>query len=110
KRNYSASVSRKKLDQPEMERRLALIKRSVDDQDLSSVDLVIEAAFEDMAVKREIFLRLDAVCRPGTILASNTSRLDINELATVTSRPGRVIGTHFFSPANVMRLLEVVRG
>ncbi|NYT84485.1 3-hydroxyacyl-CoA dehydrogenase NAD-binding domain-containing protein [Pollutimonas harenae] len=110
KNNYSASVSRKKLDQPQMEQRLALIRRAVDYQELSDVDLVIEAAFEDMAVKREIFERLDALCRPDAILASNTSRLDINELAAATSRPGQVIGTHFFSPANVMRLLEVVQG
>jgi 3-hydroxyacyl-CoA dehydrogenase len=79
-------------------------------EDLADADLVIEAVFEDMAVKREVFGRLDAVCRPGAILASNTSRLDIDEIARSTSRPQDVVGLHYFSPANVMRLLEVVRG
>lgn len=110
KGNYAASVKRKKLEQSEMERRLALIKRSVQYQELANADLVIEAAFEDMVVKKEIFARLDAICKPAAILASNTSRLDVNVLANTTSRPSQVVGTHFFSPANVMRLLEVVQG
>ncbi|NYT58573.1 enoyl-CoA hydratase/isomerase family protein [Alcaligenaceae bacterium] len=110
KDNYAASVKRKKLDQFAMEQRLALIKRTVEYQDLANVDLVIEAAFEDMDVKKEIFSNLDIVCKPEVILASNTSRLDINVLAAATSRRSHVIGTHFFSPANVMRLLEVVQG
>jgi 3-hydroxyacyl-CoA dehydrogenase len=78
--------------------------------DLADVDLAIEAVFEDMAVKKEVFARLDATCRSGAILASNTSRLDIDAIASATSRPADVIGLHYFSPANVMRLLEVVRG
>ncbi|KAA0910428.1 3-hydroxyacyl-CoA dehydrogenase NAD-binding domain-containing protein [Pusillimonas sp. ANT_WB101] len=108
--NYAASVKRRKLTDVDMDRRLALIQPSLRDADLANVDLVIEAAFEDMDVKKEIFARLDSICKPQAILASNTSRLDINELAETTSRPSQVIGTHFFSPANVMRLLEVVHG
>ena len=73
-------------------------------------DLVIEAVFEGMALKKEVFKELDRFCKPGAILASNTSTLDIDEIASVTSRPAFVVGTHFFSPANVMRLLEIVRG
>lgn len=109
-RNYAATVAKGRLSQADMQARLALITRSLDMTALSAVDLVIEAAFEDMAVKREIFTILDAVCKPGAILASNTSRLDINEIAALTGRPEQVLGMHFFSPANVMRLLEVVRG
>ena len=78
--------------------------------DFSEVDLVIEAVFEGMALKKEVFKELDRVCKPGAILASNTSTLNIDEIASATSRPEYVIGTHFFSPANVMRLLEIVRG
>ncbi len=110
KGNYASSLSRGKLSDSDVKARLALISRSLDYAALADVDLVIEAAFEDMGVKKEIFSRLDAVCKPDTILASNTSRLDINDLAASTSRPSKVIGTHFFSPANVMRLLEVVQG
>jgi 3-hydroxyacyl-CoA dehydrogenase len=77
---------------------------------LGDADLVIEAVFENMALKKEIFAKLDAVAKPGAILATNTSTLDINEIAAATKRPQDVIGLHFFSPANVMRLLEVVRG
>ncbi len=108
--NYASSMKRGKLSESDMNARLALISRSLDYGALADVDLVVEAAFEDMDVKKEIFSKLDAVCRPDTILASNTSRLDINELAASTSKPSQVIGTHFFSPANVMRLLEVVQG
>ncbi|HUG58780.1 MAG TPA: 3-hydroxyacyl-CoA dehydrogenase NAD-binding domain-containing protein, partial [Candidimonas sp.] len=110
KGNYASSMKRGKLSESDMNARLALITRSLEYAALADVDLVVEAAFEDMDVKKEIFSRLDAVCRPDAILASNTSRLDINELAASTSRPSQVIGTHFFSPANVMRLLEVVQG
>ena len=78
-------------------------------EDLAQVDLVIEAVFESMDVKKQVFQRLDEVCRPGTILATNTSYLDVNEIASATSRPGDVVGLHFFSPANIMKLLEVVR-
>jgi 3-hydroxyacyl-CoA dehydrogenase len=76
---------------------------------LKDVDIVIEAVFEDMAVKKQVFQALDKVCKPGAILATNTSTLDVDEIAAVTSRPGDVLGLHFFSPANVMKLLEVVR-
>ncbi len=78
--------------------------------DASGADLIIEAVFENMAVKQEVFRKLDAVCKPHTILASNTSTLDIDAMAGVTKRPGKVLGMHFFSPANIMRLVEVVRG
>lgn len=110
KGNYASSMKRGKLSESDISARLALISRSLEYAALADVDLVIEAAFEDMDVKKEIFSRLDAVCKPNAVLASNTSRLDINELAASTSRPSQVIGTHFFSPANVMRLLEVVQG
>ncbi len=109
-RNYEVSRKRGRFTQEEVEARLALIRRSVDYADLADVDLVIEAAFEDMQVKKDIFTRLDQTCKKNAILATNTSRLDINEIAAVTGRPGQVLGMHFFSPANVMRLLEVVKG
>jgi 3-hydroxyacyl-CoA dehydrogenase len=109
-RNYAASCKRGRFTEQEVKARLARIQCSLDYADLADVDLVIEAAFEDMQVKKDIFTRLDAVCKPAAILASNTSRLDVNEIAEVTGRPGQVLGMHFFSPANVMRLLEVVKG
>ncbi|WP_416361310.1 3-hydroxyacyl-CoA dehydrogenase NAD-binding domain-containing protein [Marinobacter sp.] len=108
-RNYGMTVRKGKLSQQEAEARQALIDGSTDYQALASVDLVIEAVFESMDVKKQVFSRLDEVCKPGAILASNTSYLDINEIAAFTSRPQDVVGLHFFSPANVMRLLEVVR-
>ncbi|MVW71192.1 3-hydroxyacyl-CoA dehydrogenase NAD-binding domain-containing protein [Bordetella sp. 15P40C-2] len=108
--NYAASSKRGRFTEQEVKDRLSRIQCSLEYGDLADVDLVIEAAFEDMQVKKEIFTRLDAVCKPTAILASNTSRLDINEIAAVTSRPAQVLGMHFFSPANVMRLLEVVKG
>ncbi|AIY43099.1 Enoyl-CoA hydratase [Collimonas arenae] len=110
RKNYATTVSKGKLSQEKMEHRLGLIEGTLKYEAFSSADLVIEAVFEDMKVKKEVFGRLDQVCKAGAILASNTSRLDINEIAGSTSRPGDVIGLHFFSPANVMRLLEVVRG
>ena len=109
-RNWASTVAKGKLSQDEMDRRLARVRGTLRYADLADADLVIEAVFEDMAVKREVFGRLDAVCRPGAILASNTSRLDIDEIARSTSRPQDVVGLHYFSPANLMRLLEVVRG
>lgn len=109
-RNYAASCKRGRFTQAEVDARLALIQRGLDDAALADADLVIEAAFEDMQVKKDIFTRLDGICKKDAILASNTSRLDINDIASVTSRPDRVLGMHFFSPANVMRLLEVVKG
>jgi 3-hydroxyacyl-CoA dehydrogenase len=109
-RNWAATVAKGKLTQQEMDRRLALIAPTLAYDDLADVDLVIEAVFEDMAVKKAVFAELDRVVRPGAILASNTSRLNIDEIARATSRPQDVVGLHYFSPANVMRLLEVVRG
>ncbi|MBD0275146.1 MAG: enoyl-CoA hydratase/isomerase family protein, partial [Acetobacteraceae bacterium] len=109
--NWQRTVDSGRLKPEEMERRSALLKGSTDfDAAVRDADLVIEAVFEDMAVKKEIFARLDKVARPGIVLASNTSTLDIDEIASATSRPELVCGMHFFSPANVMRLLEIVRG
>jgi len=108
--NYANSVKRGRFPQQVAEERLKRITPTLTYDDFSSVDLVIEAVFEGMALKKEIFKELDRVCKPGAILASNTSTLSIDEIASSTSRPDFVIGTHFFSPANVMRLLEVVRG
>ena len=108
--NYANSVKRGRFPQQVAEERLKRITPTLTYDDFSSVDLVIEAVFEGMALKKEIFKELDRVCKPGAILASNTSTLSIDEIASSTSRPGFVIGTHFFSPANVMRLLEIVRG
>ncbi len=87
-----------------------MLKPTLAYDDLAGADLVIEAVFEDLAVKKQVFERLDAVAKPGAILASNTSTLDLNKIAGFTARPQDVVGMHFFSPANVMRLLEVVRG
>jgi 3-hydroxyacyl-CoA dehydrogenase len=109
-KNYAATVASGKLTQAQMDDCLSRIERSLDMQSLADADLVIEAAFEDMEVKRQIFTQLDALCKASTILASNTSRLDIDQIAACTKRPSLVLGMHFFSPANVMRLLEVVRG
>lgn len=108
-RNYETSAKRGRFTEEEVQTRLELIKKTTDYADLADADMVIEAAFEDMAVKKDIFTRLDAVCNVNAILASNTSRLDINEIALATGRGDKVLGTHFFSPANVMRLLEVVK-
>jgi len=107
---YATSVKRGSLSEAAMVQRLALIEGITDYAALADVDLVVEAVFEDMAVKQQVFERLDAVCKPGAILASNTSSLDLNAIAAFTRRPDDVVGLHFFSPANVMRLLEVVRG
>jgi 3-hydroxyacyl-CoA dehydrogenase len=108
--NYANSVKRGRFSQEVAEERLKRITPTLTYDDFSKVDLVIEAVFEGMALKKEVFKELDRVCKPGTILASNTSTLSIDEIASSTSRPEFVIGTHFFSPANVMRLLEIVRG
>jgi 3-hydroxyacyl-CoA dehydrogenase len=110
KKNYANTVAKGKLKQEVMDKRLSLIKPTLSYDDLKDVDLVIEAVFEDMAIKKEVFTKLDAVCKKGAILASNTSYLNIDEIAAMTKRPEDVIGMHFFSPANVMRLLENVRG
>ena len=110
RRNYENSAKRGRLTEAQVDQRLALIRPTLDLTALAEVDHVIEAVFEEMAVKKEIFARLDGIAKPGAILASNTSFLDLDEIAAATSRPEWVIGMHFFSPANVMRLLEVVRG
>ncbi|MSQ50244.1 MAG: 3-hydroxyacyl-CoA dehydrogenase [Betaproteobacteria bacterium] len=108
--NYAATVAKGRLRQEDMDQRISLIKSSLHLDDAKDADIVIEAVFERMDVKQDIFRKLDAVMKPGAILATNTSTLDVNAIAEVTKRPQDVIGTHFFSPANVMRLLEVVRG
>jgi 3-hydroxyacyl-CoA dehydrogenase len=108
--NYANSVKRGRFSQQVAEERLKRITPTLTYDDFPRVDLVIEAVFEGMALKKEVFKELDRVCKPGAILASNTSTLSIDEIASSTSRPQFVIGTHFFSPANVMRLLEIVRG
>ncbi len=110
RRNYASSVSRGTLARERMEELLGRIHGATTYAALSTADLIIEAAFEDLEVKRGIFAKLDAIAAPQAILATNTSTLDIDAIATVTSRPQSVVGTHFFSPANVMRLLENVRG
>jgi 3-hydroxyacyl-CoA dehydrogenase len=109
-KNYANSVKRGRMTQEFVEERLKLIRPTLAWDGFEAIDLVIEAVFEGMALKKEIFQQLDKICKPGTILASNTSTLSIDEIATATKRPECVIGTHFFSPANVMKLLEIVRG
>ncbi len=108
--NYAATLAKGRLSEEDMDRRIALITGTTDMADLAECDIVIEAAFEDMAVKKELFGKLDKVVKPEAILATNTSTLDIDEIAAATGRPEQVVGTHFFSPANVMKLMENVRG
>ena len=110
RRNYENSAKRGKITQAQVEQRMALITPALDYPAFKDVDLVIEAVFEQMEVKEKVFTQLDAVCKPGAILASNTSYLDINKIASFTRRPQDVVGLHFFSPANIMKLLEIVRG
>lgn len=110
RKNYAATAAKGRLSQAEAEARIARIKGTLEFEQVAQADLVIEAVFEDMALKKEIFGKLDALCKASAILATNTSRLDINEIAASITRPQSVIGLHFFSPANVMRLVEVVRG
>jgi 3-hydroxyacyl-CoA dehydrogenase len=109
-KNYSSSVKRGRFTQQFVDESLKLIKPTLSYDDFGSVDMVVEAVFEGMELKKEVFVQLDRACKPGAILATNTSTLNIDEMASATSRPPAVIGTHFFSPANIMRLLEVVRG
>jgi 3-hydroxyacyl-CoA dehydrogenase len=109
-KNYASSVKRGRMTQPAVDERMKLIGSTVAWDAVAGADLVIEAVFENMALKKEIFAQLDALAKPGAILASNTSTLSIDEIASATKRPESVIGLHFFSPANVMKLLEVVRG
>ncbi|MBP0447911.1 enoyl-CoA hydratase/isomerase family protein, partial [Roseomonas sp. SSH11] len=108
--NYATSVRRGSLDEEARARRLSLIEGRVGLEHAGSADVVVEAVFEEMGLKKEIFGKLDGIARPGAVLATNTSYLDVDEIASATSRPGDVLGMHFFSPANVMKLLEVVRG
>ena len=108
--NYASTAKKGRITEDDVRKRMSLVTGSLDYQALSDVDLVIEAVFEDMDLKKTVFRAIDDICKPGCVLASNTSYLNINEIAAVTSRRQDVIGLHFFSPANVMRLLEVVRG
>jgi 3-hydroxyacyl-CoA dehydrogenase len=109
RKNYESSVKRGRMTPADVEKRMGLIKTSTKYEDFGDCDLVIEAVFEDMALKKKIFAELDRVTKPGAILATNTSTLDINQIGSATKRPQDVIGLHFFSPANVTRLLEIVR-
>merc|ERR550534_574765 len=110
KKNYARSVDRKSKTQEQVDKIMALITPATSYSALAQCDIVVEAVFENMKLKKTIFAQLDEVCKPGCVLASNTSRLDIDVIAGVTKRPQDVIGCHFFSPANVMKLLENVRG
>jgi len=110
RKNYVNSVKKGRFTEQAMEQRMARIRPTLAYDGFGEADLVVEAVFENMALKKQVFAELDKVARPGAILATNTSTLNVDEIAAVTSRPQMVIGTHFFSPANVMRLLEVVRG
>jgi 3-hydroxyacyl-CoA dehydrogenase len=110
RKNYEASAKKGKLTAAQVQETMALIRPTLEWADLAQADLAVEAVFEDLAVKEQVFRRLDEVMKPGAILASNTSTLDLNRIAGFTRRPGDVVGTHFFSPANVMKLLEIVRG
>ena len=110
RKNYENTANKGRITFENVEERTALINGSTDINDLSNCDLIIEAVFENMDLKKDIFKTLDSIAKKGAILATNTSALDVNEIAAVTSRPEDVIGLHFFSPANVMRLLEIVRG
>ncbi|KWF28227.1 3-hydroxyacyl-CoA dehydrogenase [Burkholderia diffusa] len=110
RKNYDAQVKKGKLTQQKLDARMALIAPTLSYDDLKDADLIVEAVFEELGVKEQVFGRLDAVAKSGVILASNTSTLDIDKIAAFTKRPQDVVGMHFFSPANVMKLLEVVRG
>ena len=110
RRNYEGSAQRGKITREQLEQNMALLRPTLSYDEFRDVDLVIEAVFEDMDLKRQVFGTLDGVTKPGAILATNTSTLDVNQIAAATKRPQDVIGMHFFSPANVMKLLEVVRG
>jgi 3-hydroxyacyl-CoA dehydrogenase len=110
RKNYENSAKKGKVTPAQIEERMALVTPTLKYDSFKDADLVIEAVFESMEVKEQVFKTLDEVCKPGAILASNTSALDLNKIAAFTKRPQDVVGLHFFSPANVMRLLEVVRG
>jgi 3-hydroxyacyl-CoA dehydrogenase len=110
RRNYETTAKRGRLTMADVDKRMSLLTGSLSLESLADCDLIIEAVFENMALKKEVFAKLDKIAKPGAVLATNTSALDVNEIATAVSRPEAVVGMHFFSPANVMRLLEVVRG
>src|SRR5262249_30818613 len=110
RKNYDSAAARGRLTVGDVERRIGFITGTTDFGAVADADIVIEAVFEEMAVKKEVFARLDGIAKADAVLATNTSTLDVNEIASATRRPESVIGTHFFSPANVMRLLENVRG
>jgi len=110
RKNYENTMKKGRLTQQKMDERVGLIKGTMSYEDIKNADIVIEAVFEELGVKEKVFKKLDEVMKPGAILASNTSTLDLNKIAAFTKRPQDVIGTHFFSPANVMKLLEIVRG
>ena len=110
RKNYESQLKKGKLKQDKYDQRMALLTTTLDYSDLKDADLVIEAVFEEMGVKQKVFEKLDEVMKPGAILASNTSTLDVDKIASFTKRPQDVVGMHFFSPANVMKLLEVIRG
>jgi len=110
RKNYENTMKKGRLTQQKFDERMGLIKGTLSYDDIKNADIVIEAVFEEMGVKEKVFKKLDEVMKPGAILASNTSTLDVNKIAAFTKRPQDVIGTHFFSPANVMKLLEIVRG
>ena len=110
RKNYSSAVDKGRMSEAQLEQAMGLISPTTDYSDVAGADLVIEAVFENMDIKKQVFTTLDEVCKPGAILASNTSSLDLNEIAAMTKRPEDVIGMHFFAPANIMKLLEIVRG
>jgi 3-hydroxyacyl-CoA dehydrogenase len=110
KRNYGVSVQRGKMTQAHVDQKLAMIKPTLDYGDIKDADIVVEAVFENMELKKKVFGEIDKVAKPGAVLASNTSTLDVDQIAASTKRPQMVVGNHFFSPANVMKLLEIVRG
>ena len=110
RKNYGNSLKKGKLTQDKLDQRLGLLKPTLSYDDLKDCDLIIEAVFEEIGVKEQVFKKLDEIARAGAILASNTSTLDVNKIASFTKRPQDVVGLHFFSPANVMKLLEVIRG
>ena len=109
-KNYRTAVARGSMKEADVAKRMALFTPTTDWNALATADVVIEAVFETMEVKRDVFTKLDAICKPGALLASNTSTLDVDQIASFTKRPADVLGMHFFSPANVMKLLEIVRG
>ncbi|PYM87897.1 MAG: 3-hydroxyacyl-CoA dehydrogenase, partial [Candidatus Rokuibacteriota bacterium] len=110
RKNYETTASRGRLTMADVEKRMGLIKGTTDFNAIADADIVIEAVFEEMPIKKEVFAKIDKIAKPDAVLATNTSTLDVNEIASATTRPESVIGTHFFSPANVMKLLENVRG